>query len=42
MMNEMGVSSHKGIYLGHLNLSRLQITWQLADLISGVRRVLFN
>ena len=29
MMNEMGVSSHKGKYSGHLKLSCLHITWQL-------------
>ena len=42
MMNEMGVSSHKGWYLGHLKLSRLHNTWQLAVVIFGVRRVRFK
>ena len=35
MMNEMGVSSHKGRYSGHLKLSRLAVV------IFGVRRVRF-
>ena len=42
MMNEMGVSSHKGKYSGHLKLCRLQITWQWAVVIFGMRRVRFK
>ena len=42
MMNEMGMSSHKGSYSGHLKLSRLHITWQLAVVILGARRIRFK
>ena len=38
MMNEMGVSSHKG----KLKISCLHITWLLAVVIFGVRRVRFK
>ena len=41
-MNEMGVSSHKGKYLGHLKLSCLHIPWQLAGVSFCVRRVRFK
>ena len=42
MMNEMGVSSHKEKYSGHLKPFCLYITWQLAVVIFGVRRVRFK
>ena len=41
MLNEMGVSSHKEKYSGHLKLFPLHITWQLAVLIFGAIRVHF-